>query len=59
MAVENGASFGSYFPLEVLGLDLPENAIIPGVAVASSRATPLAGEILLNSYPTSKDDNKI
>lgn len=49
-AVENGNSFGSYFPLEILGLDLPPNAIIPGVAVASSRATPLAGENPLRSY---------
>lgn len=41
-AVEQGASFGNVFPLDVLGLDLPPDAIIPGVAVASARATPLA-----------------
>lgn len=41
-AVEQGNSFGNVFPLDVLGLDLPANAIIPGVAVASPRATPLA-----------------
>ncbi|KAH7315859.1 hypothetical protein KP509_21G068300 [Ceratopteris richardii] len=41
-AVEQGDSFGSVFPLGVLGLDLPSNAVIPGVAVASARATPLA-----------------
>eukprot|EP00250_Pteridium_aquilinum_P012249 c20597_g1_i1 orf=305-1522(+) len=41
-AVKQGASFGNVFPLDVLGLDLPSNAVIPGVAVASTRATPLA-----------------
>ncbi|KAI5055549.1 hypothetical protein GOP47_0029070 [Adiantum capillus-veneris] len=41
-AVEEGNSFGNVFPLDVLGLNLPSNAVIPGVAVASARATPLA-----------------
>lgn len=41
-AVERGSTFGSFFALDTLGLKLPSNAVIPGVAVASPRATPLA-----------------
>lgn len=41
-AVEQGSTFGSSFSLETLGVNLPPNAVIPGVAVASTRATPLA-----------------
>lgn len=41
-AVEQSSTFGSVFPLDILGLDLSPNTVIPGVAVASSRATPLA-----------------
>lgn len=41
-AVQRGASFGSVFPLDAVGLNLPPDAVIPGVAVASRRATPLA-----------------
>eukprot|EP00250_Pteridium_aquilinum_P030579 c4163_g1_i1 orf=330-1523(+) len=41
-AVEKGSTFGSIFSLDTLGLKLPGNAVIPGVAVASTRATPLA-----------------
>lgn len=41
-AVEKGDNFGSIFDLETLGLDLPPDAMIPGVAVASQRAVPLA-----------------
>lgn len=41
-AVEQGLTFGSSFSLETLGINLPPNAVIPGVAVASTRATPLA-----------------
>lgn len=52
-AVEQGASFGNVFPLDVLGLDLPPDAIIPGVAVASARATPLAGETVFSYSVTS------
>ncbi|KAH7423189.1 hypothetical protein KP509_12G043000 [Ceratopteris richardii] len=41
-AVEQGDSFGDIFPLDVLGLELSPDQVIPGVAVASARATPLA-----------------
>lgn len=38
-----GAVFGSVLDLETLKIDLSPDVMIPGVAVASSRATPLAG----------------
>ncbi|KAL3700678.1 hypothetical protein R1sor_018700 [Riccia sorocarpa] len=41
-AVERGDTFGSSLDLETMGIDLPPDAMIPGIAVASSRATPLA-----------------
>ncbi|CAK9881765.1 unnamed protein product [Sphagnum jensenii] len=41
-AVEKGAMFGSVLDLDTLGIDLSSDIMIPGVAVASSRATPLA-----------------
>ncbi|CAM6033606.1 unnamed protein product [Sphagnum compactum] len=41
-AVEKGAMFGSLLDLDTLGIDLSSDIMIPGVAVASSRATPLA-----------------
>ncbi len=46
-AVERGAMFGSVLDLDTLGIDLSSDIMIPGVAVASSRATPLAGLTLL------------
>lgn len=42
--MEQGSTFGKIFDMDVLGLNLPPDAVIPGVAVASARATPLAGE---------------
>lgn len=39
-----GAVFGSVLDLDTLNVDLSPDVMIPGVAVASSRATPLAGE---------------
>eukprot|EP00245_Coleochaete_scutata_P000727 TRINITY_DN1086_c0_g1_i1.p1 TRINITY_DN1086_c0_g1~~TRINITY_DN1086_c0_g1_i1.p1 ORF type:complete len:447 (-),score=109.54 TRINITY_DN1086_c0_g1_i1:366-1706(-) len=41
-AVERGQVFGSVFGLEKLGLNLSDDVMIPGVAVASTRATPLS-----------------
>ncbi|KAL2651059.1 hypothetical protein R1flu_019187 [Riccia fluitans] len=41
-SVERGDTFGSSLDLETMGIDLPPDAMIPGIAVASSRATPLA-----------------
>lgn len=42
--VLRGAVFGSVLDLDTLNVDLSPDVMIPGVAVASSRATPLAGE---------------
>ena len=42
--VVKGDVFGSVLDLEKLKMDFASDVMIPGVAVASSRATPLAGE---------------
>jgi len=42
--VVKGDVFGSVLDLDTLKIDLSPDVMIPGVAVASSRATPLAGE---------------
>lgn len=42
--VLNGDAFGSVLNLDTLKMNLASDVMIPGVAVASSRATPLAGE---------------
>lgn len=42
--MQKGAVFGSVLDLDTLEIDLSLDIMIPGVAVASSRATPLAGE---------------
>lgn len=41
-AVEKGDSFGNVFSPDILGLEVPLDAVVPGVAVASTRATPIA-----------------
>ncbi|XP_059075903.1 protein TAB2 homolog, chloroplastic-like [Cryptomeria japonica] len=40
--VQEGSTFGSVLDLQVLGFELPDDALIPGVAVATSRAIALA-----------------
>lgn len=35
--------FGATLDLDLLGIDVDENTLIPGLSVASSRAKPLAG----------------
>ncbi|GBG60405.1 hypothetical protein CBR_g5582 [Chara braunii] len=42
MAVERGQVFGDVYDLDILGIDLSPDTMIPGVAVASRRATALA-----------------
>lgn len=42
--VVRGDVFGSVLDLGTLNIDLSGDIMIPGVAVASSRATPLAGK---------------
>lgn len=41
--VEKGSVFGRVLDLDTLKIDMSPDVMIPGVAVASSRATPLAG----------------
>lgn len=41
--VLRGSVFGSVLDLDTLNIELSPDVMIPGVAVASSRATPLAG----------------
>ena len=49
--VRAGDVFGSSLDLTAGGLqDLPPDTLIPGIAVASTRATPLAGETHLKEY---------
>jgi hypothetical protein len=48
--VDKGDNFGSVFDLETLGLDLSPDSMIPGVAVASARAVPLAGTFDRKSF---------
>ncbi|KAH9301961.1 hypothetical protein KI387_013544, partial [Taxus chinensis] len=40
--VQQGSTFGSVLDLDVIGIDLSDDTLIPGVAVATSRATALA-----------------
>lgn len=39
--------FGASLDLDLLGIEIDERTLIPGLAVASSRAKPLAGVYLL------------
>lgn len=36
-------AFGGSLDLELLGFEIDDNTLVPGLAVASSRAKPLAG----------------
>lgn len=36
--------FGASLDLDLLGIEVDENTLIPGLSVASSRAKPLAGK---------------
>lgn len=42
--------FGSSLDLDLLGIEIDEGTLIPGLAVASSRAKPLAGAYLLYRF---------
>lgn len=39
-------AFGSDLDLDLLGLEIDDKTLVPGLAVASSRAKPLAGMLL-------------
>lgn len=41
--LEKKFAFGASLDLDLLGIDIDEEILIPGLAVASSRAKPLAG----------------
>lgn len=41
--LETRLVFGSSLDLDLLGIEIEDNTLIPGLAVASSRAKPLAG----------------
>lgn len=39
-------AFGAGLDLDLLGIDVDDNTLIPGLAVATSRAIPLAGTVI-------------
>lgn len=43
-------SFGASLDLDLLGIEVGEETLIPGLAVASSRAKPLAGMYFVNQF---------
>jgi hypothetical protein len=45
--VQEESSFGSVLDLDILGISLSDDALTPGVAIASSRAIGLAGRLSL------------
>lgn len=42
-SLEKRFAFGASLDLDLLGIDIDDKTLIPGLAVASSRAKPLAG----------------
>ena len=46
-SMEDKLAFGASLDLDLLGYDINEKALIPGLAIASSRAQPLAGMHIL------------
>jgi hypothetical protein len=45
--LERRYAFGAGLDLDLLGFELDETTLVPGVAVESSRARPLAGKFLI------------
>lgn len=45
--METRYAFGASLDLDLLGLEIEDKTLVPGLAVASSRAKPLAGRLLL------------
>jgi hypothetical protein len=43
-------AFGAGIDLDLLGFELDDSTLVPGVAVESSRAKPLAGEFATEIY---------
>jgi len=46
-SLERRYAFGAGLDLELLGFELEDSTLVPGVAVESSRAKPLAGKFAL------------
>lgn len=50
--LETRLVFGASLDLDLLGIEIEDNTLIPGLAVASSRAKPLAGDSCTNLFLT-------
>jgi hypothetical protein len=50
--LERRYAFGAGLDLDLLGFELDETTLVPGVAVESSRARPLAGKFLVLTVTT-------
>jgi hypothetical protein len=50
--LERRYAFGAGLDLDLLGFELDETTLVPGVAVESSRARPLAGKFLILTATT-------
>lgn len=48
-SLESKFVFGASLDLDLLGVEVDDKTLIPGLAVASSRAKPLAGALPLSS----------
>lgn len=48
-SLESKFVFGASLDLDLLGIEVDDKTLIPGLAVASSRAKPLAGALSLSS----------
>ena len=56
--LERRYAFGAGLDLDLLGFELDETTLVPGVAVESSRAKPLAGKFLYSyCHTTTCRDN--
>lgn len=52
-SLETRRVFGASLDLDLLGIEIDDSTLIPGLAVASSRAKPLAGAYSLVSITSS------
>jgi hypothetical protein len=53
-SLERRYAFGAGLDLNLLGFELDDSTLVPGVAVESSRAKPLAGKFAANFQPNAK-----
>lgn len=49
-SLETRRLFGASLDLDLLGIEIDDQTLIPGLSVASSRGRPLAGVLLLLKY---------